>query len=829
MHFPLRSNNETRESNTVKRHPLSSAILCGLAAAVAHQGAFAQKVLEEVTVTATKREETLQDIPITVQAFTEQNLKDLNVGHFEDYVRFLPNVNAGGRGPGQNEVYIRGMSIDAITVMLSGAQGSTPNVAMYLDEQPTTAPGRNLDVYVADMERIEVLPGPQGTLYGISSQAGTIRMITNKPDPTRFEAGFKASVADTEDGDMSYTADAYINFPVVQDKLGIRAVVYNADYGGYIDNVPGQFRLDRAVNPTLPADADYSQAVADNALLVEENFNDSTYRGARIGAKYWFNEDWTGLLTYMTQELEADGVFDYDPAVGDLKAQRYFEDSLQDEFDQLTWTVEGRLAALEVIYTGAYLDRQVDQAVDYTGYNNVGGFIAYYTCTYDNPDYIVNYGIDPDVITGVRECLNPTKGFQGKQDITRSTHEFRIYTSQDKPVRAIAGVFYDDFELETQDDYFYLPPGNSEALGFAPNAPISTARNINPNVRPVGVGFFNDITRTNEQTALFGEVSWDITDRWTASLGWRWYDMDLDFYGSSNFTNGIFQGSVDSDRGRDYDQTFGHSTEPLNIDGSVPKFTLTWRPHGGLMLYGTYSEGFRSGGWNRGGGAPSFNPAFPTVPVTYDTDDVTNYEFGWKTALAGGTFQWNGALYYVEWEDMQTSRFDPINVSILTFIDNAADSEITGFETDFVWSATDQLTLFGAFAYIDTELTATRSEVIELAPVGSELALTPEFAGNLRARYDWYLESMQLYAQAAVQYADDSWSSIVAADRRKQDSYTTADVYIGALMDNWSVELFVRNLTDERAELFYNVQDDIPRITTNRPRTIGFRVAFDYY
>ncbi|MGD8681497.1 MAG: TonB-dependent receptor, partial [Lysobacterales bacterium] len=504
-------------------------------------------------------------------------------------------------------------------------------------------------------------------------------------------------------------------------------------------------------------------------------------------------------------------------------------DTLADDFDQVAWTLEGRLGALEMVYTGAYLDRNVEQSVDYTGYNNVGAFIAYYTCTYDNPDYIVNYGIDPSVITDVRECLNPTKGFKGQQDITRSTHEFRVYTPQENSIRAIAGVFYDDFELQTQDDYFYLPPGNSEALGFAQNAPISTARNINPNIRPVGVGFFNDITRTNEQIALFGEVTWDITDQWSAALGWRWYDMDIDFYGSSNFTNGIFQGSVDSDRGRDYDSTFGHSTEPLNINGSVPKFTVTYRPRDSLMFYGTYSEGFRSGGWNRGGGAPSYNPSFPTVPVTYDTDDVTNYELGWKARFAGGEFQWNGAVYYVDWTDMQTSRFDPINVSILTFIDNAADSEIKGLESDFVWAATQNLTLFGAFSYIDTELVSTKSEVIELAPVGSELALTPKFAGNVRARYNWTLDSTRMYVQGVVQYADDSWSSIVAADRRKQSGYTTVDAAIGAKLSDWNVELYVHNLTDERAELFYNVQDDVPRITTNRPRTIGLRFGFDYY
>jgi outer membrane receptor protein involved in Fe transport len=794
---------------------------------VGQEVALAENVIEEVTVTATKREESMQDIPITVQALSGETLNDLNIGNFDDYVRFLPNVNAGGRGPGQNEVYIRGMSIDAITVMLSGAQGSTPNVAIYLDEQPITAPGRNLDVYVTDMERIEVLPGPQGTLYGISSQAGTIRYITNKPNVSEFEAGFKASVADTKNGDMSYTADAYINFPVIKDKLGIRAVVYNADYGGFIDNVPGVFRLDPNVNTNLPADADYSKAFADNAVLVEEDFNDSSYQGARISAKYWFNDDWSGLLTFMTQTLEADGVFDYDPAVGDLEAQRYFPDSLEDEFDQLSWTFEGRLGALDIIYTGAYLDRSINQSVDYTGYTNVGGFTAYYNCTYDNPDYIINYGVPPEYITDVRECGDPTTGFRGKQDIRRDTHEFRIYTPVDKSVRAIAGVFYDKFKLETQDDYFYMAP--NDYIGFQPNSPIPTARNINPNTRPLGVGFFNDITRAEEQWAVFGEVQWDITDRWTASLGWRWYDMDLDFYGSSNFSNGPFVGFEEGYFGRDYDSTFGHSTEPLNIDGSVPKFTLTYRPTDTLLFYGTYSEGFRSGGWNRGGGAPSFNPEFPDVPVTYDTDDVTNYEFGWKAVMAGGTFQWNGALYYVEWEDMQTSRFDPINVSILTFIDNAADSEITGLESDFAWSATENLTLYAAFSYIDAELTATKSEVIELAPVGSRLALTPEFAGNIRARYDWYLDSAQVYATGAIQYAGDAWSSIVAADRRKQDSYTTADLAVGVTRENWTVEMFVRNLTDERAQLFYNVQDDIPRITTNRPRTIGFRVAYDYY
>jgi outer membrane receptor protein involved in Fe transport len=418
----------------------------------------------------------------------------------------------------------------------------------------------------------------------------------------------------------------------------------------------------------------------------------------------------------------------------------------------------------------------------------------------------------------------------GQQEITRQTHEFRISTPQDKGFRAVVGVYYDDFEIKTQDNWFYAA---SPDLGFAPNAPITAARNINPNTRPAGIAFFNDITRTEEQIALFGEVYVDIIpDAFTLTVGLRWYDLEVDFWGSSNFANGIFMGSIDSvvegPGGRDYDSTFGHSTEPLKEQDIIPRVTLSYTTLEDLLLYGTYSEGFRPGGFNRGGGAPSFDPDFPTVPVTYETDNVKNYEFGWKTMLLGGTLQFNGAAYFIDWTDMQVARFDPINVSILTFIDNSADSEIRGVESDVVWAATDNLTLSGAFSYNDTELVSAHSDVIELAPVGSELALVPEFQGNIRARYDWQWGEFDAYLHGAVLYADKSFSSIVAADRREQDSYTTADFAVGVSRDSWGCELFVENLTDERAQLFFNVQDDVPRITTNRPRTGGLRFYYEF-
>ncbi len=800
------------------RNRLTQSIICAISAmatsAVAADVPDEAKKIETIVVTATKRSQNIQETPVAVQAMGAEELKDNNIGNMDDFVRYMPNVTVGSRGPGQADIFIRGMAIQPITVMLSGAQGTSPNVALYVDEQPVTAPGRNLDVYATDLQRIEVLPGPQGTLFGASSQAGTIRYITNKPQTSGFEAGFSSTLSDTKNGEMSNSVEGFINLPLT-DELAFRAAFYNVHRGGYIDNVAGEFSIDPKLNPNvadsvkgLPSDTVYHSA--NNTALMEDDFNDSFYTGARLGLKYELNDDWSFLLQHAQQQLGADGVFDYDPEVGELEVQRYFPDKLRDDFNLTSWTVEGRLAQLEFVYTGAFLDRDVEQSIDYTGYNNGGGYIPWYTCSYASES--VSY----------RECLDPTKGFKGKQTQQRNTHEFRIMTDANKPLRLIAGVYYDDFEIETQDDYVYIA---TPELGFVPNAPISDANSINPDPRAAGVAFFNDITRTEEQIALFGELAYDITDALTATVGLRWYEIESDFTGSSNFA----QKGVDGDSGRNYDSSGGHTDEPLKSSDTITKFNLSYQATDDMLFYATYSEGFRPGGFNRGGGVASSNPEFSEVGLTYDTDDVTNYEFGWKTMFLDDTLRFNGNVYFIEWDNMQVSRFDPVNVSILTFIENAADSEILGIEGDVIYQATDNLTLYGAFSYNDTELTNTKAEVIEMAPVGSELPLTPKFQGNLRARYDWELGEYLANWQLSLQHAGSSYSSIVAAERQQQDSYSLVNFSVGVEKDSWTAKLYVDNLTDKRAELFMNNQDDIPRITTNRPRTIGINVSYTYY
>jgi len=827
----------------MKKNPLSQAIFWGLAASASVVSAQEEgnneergdREIETIVVTATKTEEvSLQEAPLTVQAVDERELDRQNIGNFDDLRNSVPSLNAASRGPGQQTIFLRGMAVQPITVLLSGAQGTQPNVALYLDEQPVTAPGRNMDVYATDLQRIEVLPGPQGTLFGASSQAGTIRYITNKPQLFEFDAGFNGMGSFTKNGEFNSSGEGFINIPI-GDRTAVRLTFYDVNYGGYIDNVRGEFTLDPEVNPeanvSLPDDATFE--TVDNNQLVEDNFNDSFYKGLRAGIYHEFNPDWNILVQNTFQELGADGVFDYDPEIGDLKVSRFFPDELDDKFNQTSWTIEGRAGMLDLVYTGAYLYREVEQTVDYTGYNNAGAFIEYYTCTYDNPDYIVNYDIDPRFITDVRQCLDPTKGVQIKQDHTRNTHEFRLSTPATNRWRVVGGLFYDNYELETQDDFIYAATPD---LGFAPNAPIETAVSVNPNTRAPGVAFFNDITRTEEQYAAFGEFSYQlIPDKLTATIGARAYNIESDFEGSSNFANGIFLGSIDSvvagSGGRDFDITGGHTPDPLEQDDIITKVNLSYTPWDGMLFFFTRSEGFRPGGWNRGGGIPSANPAFPTVSATFDTDDVTNWELGWKTLLFGNSLRINGSAYFIDWEDMQVSRFDPENVSILTFIENSADSEIFGIETDFTWRATPNFTLSGAVSYNDTELKSVDAQVIELAPVGSQLPLVPELQGVLRGRYERSLDvdwADTGYVQLSGTFVGNSFSSLVAEERRRQAGYSFFNARAGVTRDNWSVEAFIENFTDKRAELFINTQDDIPRITTNRPLTSGIRFSYRF-
>ena len=957
-----------------KRNKLNYAILSALTATAVSSPANAQ--IEEIIVTATKRAESTQDIPVSVSALQGEDLQELRISTFDDYVRYLPNVVTMGTGPGQSEIYIRGAATEQSKVTISAIQGSSPAVALYVDEMPVSFGGRNLDVYATDLNRVEVLPGPQGTLFGASSQSGTVRLITNKPVQGEFQAGARADVSTTKGGDVSNSQEAYLNV-ALRDDLAVRIAAYRDDQAGWIDNVsnldgsgnviPGGWdtngggliavlnRNDISAAPVSPA----SQfELADNSHLVEEDFNDAEYIGGRFSLAYEPTDNFGMLVQHTQQSLDTDGVFAYDPNLdGKSSVTRFTEDTSEDEFGLTTLTLNGRIGKLDMIYTIGYLDRDMESLIDYSAYTNGGGYQVYYLCPgYADDGTYARSGAASTPVT----CHDPEAQYIDNNSNKRVTQEFRVSMPDEFRMRVTAGAFFDEqttrgtSSFEDAATRYDDGDGAWPALGLIGDAVEGT--NAGGELFNPRVSFVNDYTRKTEQMALFGQLDFDITPTVTASFGARWYDIDFDFKGASTFSFRCKYGEDGCDNSGNYPERTPYPDEPrgsdvfgpttpaggnnvtarlralgcgeeglraiqalngngtgggdfrteaniaavmadieagnLNVDGLdcdgvlnesdvIFRASLDWKATDDILLFATFGQGFRPPVTNRNAGRQALNPRNEAVyddyrvPAIATTDKMDNYEWGIKADFFDRTLRVNATGYYSEIDDLQVSRFDPANVAFLVFIENVGDADILGADGDFTWAPTDNLTIAGAFSFVDSEITHLNPQLENIAvPVGSELPFTPDFSGSLRARYEFDVPVMggaSAYLSGGLSYTGESKSGIAGSafqvedtlmrthgrgsgleiadeggdfvggncgtydapvtcrnGRYVQDDYVLMDLAVGMRSDTWGAELFVDNVTNERAELHVDTLQFIPKVVTNRPRTFGVRFSYDY-
>jgi len=770
---------------------------------MAQDSADAIATLEEIVVTATRRSESLQDVSLAIRAIGEKELDDLRIDSFDDYIALIPGVNAAGQGPGKQEVFIRGISPSRTAVRLA-ALGSEPSVANYLDETPTSYAGRNVDLYATDLNRIEVLKGPQGTLFGASSIGGTLRLITNKPALDQFHAGITVDGSDTSGGDGSQSFEGYVNIPLIEDKLAVRMAAYNAEQGGFIDNIAATRQIPLS-NPGLAGRDPASRALIDNAPFVESDFNSAEYSGFRASATYQINEDWDATFQYTNQTLDTEGVFEFEPDVStdsDLNLQNFNADFGEDEVQIASLTVNGRIGNLDIIYNGSYTERTFVGITDYTGYANTGPFIPYYICSY--PDYA--------------SCGSPSLFTASFFDTKRSVNELRVSTANEGNINFIGGVYLDNQQIVELTDFTYPA---SVAVGFQPNFPIPDAFAANPNARDPGVTFFNDFRTDREEVSFFGEVAYNISDSLTATLGARRYSIDIGLTGSSNFGS-RFPGPLAA--GGNNVTALLEGRSPTELSDTIFKFNLSWNVNEDVLLYATYSEGFRSGGFNRNGGlGPASNP----IPFFFESDNADNIEIGWKTQLLDNTLRFNGAVYYVDFTDLQQGVLD-FTITNTAFFDNVGDAEIKGAEFDVSWLPTDNLNLFASFSYIDSELVSLPATVTNISPVGSELPFAPETQATLGVRYEQEFGDYTGFVQGVAKYTGERFTSLVEAARFQVDSYTQVDASIGVSNDSWRASLYVDNLTDELGELSAGAPDLIFRVIPIRPRSVGFRFSYEF-
>ena len=833
------------------------AVSASVASAATAAGVADSDQIADIVVTAQRRSENIQDVPITVQALTAETLMQLNVTTFDDYVKYLPNVTSAGAGPGQSEVYMRGLSTGNQGEQGVGAVGSFPTVAVYIDDQSGQLPGRNLDIYAADLERVEVLEGPQGTLFGAGAEAGVVRYITNKPKINVTEGAVNAGYAVTAHGNASANVDVMLNLPLIADKFAVRAVVYNDQRGGYINNIPGTF----ARAPTDKVVVNYFGGVVpasptiNNYAIAADAINPVTYQGLRVSGLYKINDDWNVLLAQSYQDLNSQGVFwseAYDglgTALPDLSVQLYNPSFNKDRFESTALTINGRIDQLKFVYTGGYLTRNVSQQQDYTNYARAV-YDGYYQCDY--PGYPFVGGVPTAGSAG--QCYSPSAFWTDTEHATHQSHEMRLSTPDDWRVRAVGGVFWENYKISELADWHY---GSSPH--FVPIAPPAGTTSSNPNTRQAGDMFFDDITRGYKQSAAFGSVDIDVIPKTlTLTLGTRYYRTE-------NFEVGSNAGSFGCEIYGPYNggiptspcgppQSNGNNLDAKNLHTTYSGFrsraNLSWHVTPDILAYYTWSQGFRPGGFNRAQSV--IQPGSPiyglfTPPLAYAPDTLLNNELGWKTEWLNHRLQVNGAIYQEDWKDTQISIFDPGVTGNLIFTTNGPSYRVRGFESSVVARVTHGLTLNASAAWntsavvktlalVDPQTGQPINIVNPFGTLGSPLANSPPFQGNIRVRYELAFGDYQAFWQVAAVHQAHSFSTTDHLSTTLQGNsivfdnlpWTTYDASLGVSKDDWSMQIYGQNLSDTRAILSSNYGQFVKANTVNRPRTLGLQISYRF-
>ena len=840
--------------------------------------------IQEITVTAQRRTENAQDVPITLQAMTGETLKQLNVSTFDDFIKYVPNVTSANLGPGQSSIFMRGLSVGVTGQQGTGTTGPIPNVAVYLDEQSTALPGRNLDVYAADMERIEVLEGPQGTLFGSGAEAGVVRYITNKPKLDVTEGDVNAGYSYTAGGDPNSNVDAMLNLPLIPDTLAVRAVIYNDNRGGYINNVPATFTragtdlgLTRYNNGILPTN---SQSINNNNL-VANGINPVTYTGFRLSALWKINEQWNALLTQSYQNMNAQGVFydqPYGPegltlnALGEpigvtklpANSVTLFNPSYdKDKFENTSLTVNGQIGDLKLVYSGGYLVRNIEQQQDYTNYSR-GVFGYYYQCA--------GYS---KTSAAAGQCFTPSAAWQESEKNTHQSHELRLSTPDDWRLRGIGGVYYEEFKIYDDTDWTYKTVPSCSATYndncFNNVQPWPGSNANNPNERNDNVGFFDDTQRTIIQKAAFGSMDFDIIPKkLIITAGTRYYRFneselggDVGSFYCKNFapttyfgpctsaTNGNGQpGGTGILGSAPYGTNFNAASFNNSIyHGFRSRANLSWHVTDDILLYYTWSQGFRPGGFNRGikYEQPDATGAYQyATPATYRPDTLVNNEIGFKTEFLNHRLQINGAVYQEDWKNTIVEFFAPqLGFGNLTFVTNGPNYRVRGGELQVVARVSEGLTVQGSASYNRSYETNSplltnnnpaspnfgkpiTSVVNVFGLEGSPLGESPTFQGNMRVRYEFPLGEYKAFSQVGGQYYGASWSTVGTVDNYEMGGWATFDASAGIGKDAWTAEFFGQNLGDRNASVYTNSAQFIQTQTPLRPRIAGVKFSYKF-
>ena len=727
--------------------------------------------LEEIIVTANKREQSLQDTAMAISALGADTIEKRGLVGMDDYLRTLPGVNMQDRGAGQNSVVIRSISVDP--------QVEEANVGVYFGETSiaglggsgTNGQGGNPDVKLVDIERIEVLRGPQGTLYGSGSMGGTVRVIPMSPNLTEVEGKLATRYSQTGDrGGDNTMVQAVLNVPLIEDKLAVRGVVYQFDNSGYTDNVAA----------TQTPAGTITEAVAESGVARDHSEAGSDeYTGYRLSALWQPTDNLDITLSYLQQDIDQDGQPEVDLSLGNYQQVRLGvgvdgadRESLTSDIDVTNLVINYDLGWAQLTSSSSWLDYQ---STNHSDMSRITGGFGFFT-SLPGAGPFFNYGV---------------------KNVDKFSQEIRLASQLDGQIQFVAGVYYEDQETDRVQTWLW----SGDSL-------------LNPDP---GQNLFNvPGVDALEQQALFGELSYELTDNFTATLGARYFDYDRESADGFTFnTNTVL---LDT---------------PVTVaeTGTNYKLNLSYQLSDDTLVYGQWSEGFRLG---RG----LINPTPDALcdddgnglidelgiprPTQLDSDTSESFELGVKASFADQRITLNAAVYRINWQDIPLS----IQASSACFVSlNAGEAVSEGVEVEMQTALTDKFRLDLSASYGEATLDKTNS----LGNRGDDLPGSADFNMSIGLEYGFILAQNESFARIDYSYQSEYYSNMQGTGQAA-GGFGQLNLKAGMVINQFDVDIFVNNLTntDEFTWVESNLSGGGFSAYQLRPRTVGLNLGFRF-